>query len=90
MDNEIVHFILCLDLIHNHGVEGMLLSTTMAGVFLMLMGFLRLGTYIKFIPYPVTVGFIAGIATILVAGQIHDFFGLTTGAMRCRPKREPT
>lgn len=63
--------------IHNHGVDGMLLSTMMAGVFLMVIGFLRLGTYIKFIPYPVTVGFIAGIATILVAGQIHDFLGLT-------------
>jgi SulP family sulfate permease len=63
--------------INNHGIEGMLLSTMMAGVFLMLIGFLRLGTYIKYIPYPVTVGFIAGIATILVAGQIHDFLGLT-------------
>jgi len=63
--------------INNHGLEGMWLATIMAGVFLMLMGFLRLGTYIKFIPYPVTVGFIAGIAAILLAGQIHDLLGLT-------------
>jgi SulP family sulfate permease len=63
--------------INTHGVDGMLLSTLMAGVFLMLIGFLRLGTYIKFIPYPVTVGFIAGIAAILLAGQVHDFLGLT-------------
>jgi len=63
--------------INNHGLEGMWLATMMAGVFLMLIGFLRLGTYIKFIPYPVTVGFIAGIAAILLAGQIHDLLGLT-------------
>jgi SulP family sulfate permease len=63
--------------INRHGIDGMLLSTMMAGVFLMLIGFLRLGTYIKYIPYPVTVGFIAGIAAILMAGQVHDFLGLT-------------
>jgi SulP family sulfate permease len=58
------------------GLDGLFLATTMAGVFLIAMGFLRLGTYIKFIPYPVTVGFIAGIAITLLTGQIHDLLGL--------------
>ena len=50
----------------------------MAGVMLTApAGFLRLGTYIKFIPYPVTVGFTAGIAVIIFASQIHDLLGLT-------------
>jgi len=63
--------------VNHHGLDGLFLATIMAGVFLMLMGFLRLGSYIKFIPYPVTVGFISGIAAILFAGQIHDLLGLT-------------
>ena len=63
-----------------HGVNGMLLATLMAGVFLMVIGFLRLGTYIKLIPYPVTVGFTAGIAVIIFASQIRDLFGLTLPA----------
>lgn len=58
------------------GLDGLFLATIMAGLFLIAMGFLRLGTYIKFIPYPVTVGFIAGIAITLLAGQIHDLLGL--------------
>ena len=49
----------------------------MAGVFLPSAGFLRLGTYIKFIPYPVTVGFTAGIAVIIFASQVKDLLGLT-------------
>lgn len=60
-----------------HGIEGVLLATMMAGVFLMAAGFLRLGDFIKFIPYPVTVGFTAGIAVIIFASQLKDLFGLT-------------
>jgi SulP family sulfate permease len=60
-----------------HGVEGVILATAMAGVFLVVAGFLRLGTYIKFIPYPVTVGFTAGIAVIIFASQLKDLFGIT-------------
>jgi SulP family sulfate permease len=63
--------------IGNHGLDGLFLATMMAGLFLLLMGVFRLGSYIKFIPYPVTVGFISGIAIILFAGQIHDLLGLT-------------
>ncbi len=47
-----------------HGIDGVILATSMAGVFLIAAGLLRLGTYIKFIPYPVTVGFTAGIAIL--------------------------
>ena len=60
-----------------HGVDGLVLSVIMAGMFLVAAGYLRLGTYIKFIPYPVTVGFTAGIAVIIFVSQIHDLLGLT-------------
>ena len=60
-----------------HGVEGVILATAMAGVFLVAAGLLRLGTYIKFIPYPVTVGFTSGIAVIIFASQLRDLLGIT-------------
>ncbi|MDO9641366.1 MAG: SulP family inorganic anion transporter [Pseudotabrizicola sp.] len=59
------------------GVEGLILATFLSGLFLVLAGVLRLGTYIKFIPYPVTVGFTAGIAVIIFASQMKDLFGLS-------------
>jgi SulP family sulfate permease len=59
------------------GVDGVILATLMAGMFLIAAGFLRLGTYIKFIPYPVTVGFTAGIAVIILASQLKDLLGIT-------------
>src|SRR5918995_2334696 len=59
-----------------HGVEGLVLATMMSGAFLVAAGYLRLGTYIKFIPYPVTVGFTSGIAVIIFSGQIVELFGL--------------
>jgi len=62
---------------HRHGVEGLLLATMMSGVFMLAAGYLRLGTYVKFIPYPVTVGFTAGIAVIIFASQLKELFGLT-------------
>ncbi|PLU02119.1 SulP family inorganic anion transporter, partial [Sinorhizobium medicae] len=60
-----------------HGVDGLLLATLMSGFMLIAAGYLRLGQYIKFIPYPVTVGFTAGIAVIIFASQLRDLFGLT-------------
>ncbi|WP_187969682.1 SulP family inorganic anion transporter [Aquibium microcysteis] len=60
-----------------HGLDGLLLATMMSGVFLLAIGYLRLGTYIKYIPFPVTVGFTAGIAVIIFSSQIRDLFGLT-------------
>jgi SulP family sulfate permease len=60
-----------------HGLDGLLLATMLAGVMLAAIGFLKLGTYIKFIPYPVTIGFTAGIAVIILASQLKDLLGLT-------------
>ncbi len=62
--------------VHRNGIDGLLLAVILSGVILAAAGFLRLGTYIKFIPYPVTVGFTAGIAAIIFASQISDLFGL--------------
>lgn len=59
-----------------HGIDGLLLATAMAGVILIACGLFRLGDYIKFIPYPVTVGFTAGIAVIIFASQIGELLGL--------------
>ncbi|TCT09305.1 SulP family sulfate permease [Tepidamorphus gemmatus] len=59
-----------------HGMDGVILATLMSGVMLVAVGLLRLGTYVKFIPYPVTVGFTAGIAVIIAASQIKSLFGL--------------
>lgn len=63
-------------IVEDHGVDGLLLATLMAGALLMAIGFLRLGTYIKYIPFPVTVGFTAGIAVIIFASQIKELLGL--------------
>jgi sulfate permease, SulP family len=70
--------------VERHGVDGVILATMMAGVFLVAAGLLRLGTYVKFIPYPVTVGFTAGIAVIIFASQLKDLFGITL------PDKEPS
>lgn len=59
-----------------HGLAGLALATLLSGLMLMGAGFLRLGTYIKFIPFPVTVGFTAGIAVIIFASQISPLLGL--------------
>ncbi len=60
-----------------HGYDGLVLCTLMAGAILIAMGLLRLGSLIKFIPFPVTTGFTSGIAVIIFLSQIKDFFGLT-------------
>ena len=60
-----------------HGMDGLILATFLSGLMLAATGFLRLGTFIKFIPFPVTVGFTAGIAVIIFASQIRELFGLT-------------
>ncbi len=59
-----------------HGVNGLLVATLMAGVILVAFGLLRLGGAIKFIPYPVTIGFTAGIAIIIFTSQVRDLLGL--------------
>jgi SulP family sulfate permease len=60
-----------------HGLDGLILATFLSGIFLVLVGLLRIGTFIKYIPYPVTVGFTSGIAVIIFASQIKDLLGLT-------------
>ena len=59
------------------GLEGLILATFLSGFMLLSVGLLRLGNYIKFIPFPVTVGFTAGIAVIILTSQLRDFFGLS-------------
>ena len=59
------------------GMEGLMVATIMAGILLILMGMLRLGSLIRFIPYTITTGFTAGIAVTIAIGQIKDFLGLT-------------
>ncbi|WP_026509821.1 MULTISPECIES: SulP family inorganic anion transporter [unclassified Butyrivibrio] len=59
------------------GMEGLMMATIIAGILLIVMGLLRLGTLIKFIPYTITTGFTAGIAVTILVGQIKDFLGLT-------------
>ncbi|HEX5775448.1 MAG TPA: SulP family inorganic anion transporter [Caulobacteraceae bacterium] len=63
-----------------HGYDGLLMATLMAGAILIVAGLARLGTLIKYIPDPVTVGFTAGIATIILASQLKDFLGLQADA----------
>lgn len=63
--------------IAKHGYDGLLIATTLAGAILVVAGLLRIGTLIKYIPDPVTTGFTTGIATIILASQLKDIFGLT-------------
>ena len=64
-------------IIQKYGIEGLTIATIMAGVFLILFGLLKLGTIIKYIPYPIVVGFTSGIAVTIFTTQIKDLFGLT-------------
>ena len=64
-------------IVAKHGIEGLAVATLMAGGMLVIMGVLRLGTYIKYIPETITVGFTSGIAVTIVIGQLKDFLGLS-------------
>ncbi len=68
--------IIVYGIIENFGLEGLAIATFMAGLILVLMGLFHLGTVIKFIPYPIVVGFTAGIALTIFSTQMNDFFGL--------------
>lgn len=59
------------------GIEGLMMATIIAGILLIVMGIMRVGSLIKFIPFTITTGFTAGIAVTIVIGQLKDFFGLT-------------
>ncbi|MGE3295592.1 MAG: SulP family inorganic anion transporter, partial [Geminicoccaceae bacterium] len=60
-----------------HGVDGLLLATFLSGFILLAIGLLQLGGYIKYVPYPVTIGFTAGIAVVILASQLKELLGLT-------------
>ncbi|MBQ2252801.1 MAG: sodium-independent anion transporter [Clostridia bacterium] len=79
-------------IVATHGVDGLAIATLMAGAILVLMGLLRLGELIRFIPESITVGFTSGIAVTIVIGQIKDFLGLTfaegTNAVEATEKLE--
>lgn len=60
-----------------NGFDGLVMATILAGIFLLIMGFLRMGSLIRFIPYTITTGFTTGIAITIFIGQIKDFMGLT-------------
>jgi SulP family sulfate permease len=64
-------------IVARNGMSGLATATVLAGILLIIMGVLRLGTLIKFIPYTITTGFTAGIAVTILVGQLKDFFGLT-------------
>jgi SulP family sulfate permease len=61
-------------IVHEHGVDGLTIATFMAGFLMLGMGFAKLGNYLKFIPYPLIVGFTSGIALIIFSSQIKDFW----------------
>ena len=68
--------IIIYGIIQQYGIEGLAIATFMAGIFLVLFGLLHLGTIIKYIPYPIVVGFTSGIAVTIFTTQIKDLFGL--------------
>ena len=67
-------------IVADQGMDGLAVATILAGIILILMGFCRLGSLIKFIPYTITTGFTAGIAVTIVIGQLKDFCGVTIPA----------
>ena len=73
--------IIVYGIVQQYGIDGLALATLMAGVILIIMGFAQFGSMIKFIPYPVVVGFTSGIAVVIFSSQIKDFFGLQIGSV---------
>ena len=71
--------VVVFNVIEQHGYDGLILATLMAGIMLIVAGFARLGTWIKYIPEPVVIGFTAGIAVVIFSSQIPDFLGLSVG-----------
>lgn len=69
--------ILVYSVVQQHGYAGLVVATIMAGIILVLLGMARFGSVLRFIPYPVTVGFTAGIAVVIATTQVHDIFGLS-------------
>jgi SulP family sulfate permease len=68
--------VLIASIVERKSYDGLVLATALAGIIMIVAGYLRFGTYIKYIPFPVTVGFTAGIAVIIIASQMKDMLGL--------------
>jgi len=66
-------------IVQTYGVSGLIIATFMAGVMLIIMGFARLGSVIRFIPHPLIIGFTSGIALIIFSSQLKDLLGLKMG-----------
>ncbi|MEK6265207.1 MAG: sulfate permease [Clostridium sp.] len=64
-------------IVQQFGIDGLIVATILAGIFLVIMGVLKFGGMLKYIPYPITTGFTSGIAIIIFSTQVKDFFGLT-------------
>lgn len=73
--------IIVFGIIQKYGFDGLIISTIMAGFFLILFGLLKMGTFIRLIPYPITTGFTSGIAVVIFTTQMKDFFGLSIEKM---------
>lgn len=69
--------VIIFNIVQMHGYQGLAVATVLAGILLIIMGVLKLGIIIQYIPYPVTVGFTSGIAVIIAAGQVREALGLT-------------
>jgi SulP family sulfate permease len=68
-------------IVQSHGINGLIIATFMAGIILIIMGFARLGSVIKYIPHPLIIGFTSGIALIIFSSQVKDFLGLQMGVV---------
>jgi sulfate permease, SulP family len=73
--------VIVYSIVQVHGVNGLIIATFMAGIMLIIMGLARLGSVIKFIPYPLIIGFTSGIALIIFSSEVKDFLGLKMGAV---------
>jgi SulP family sulfate permease len=69
--------VIVFGIVQKYGIDGLTIATFLAGIILMIMGFVRFGSIIKFVPHPLIVGFTSAIALIIFSSQIKDFFGLT-------------
>lgn len=73
--------VILFPIVQQHGLGGLLVATMMAGVILVIMGVTRMGRLVQFVPYPVVLGFTAGIAVVIAVLQVPDFLGLDTGTL---------
>ncbi|MCB0430118.1 MAG: STAS domain-containing protein [Flavobacteriales bacterium] len=73
--------VIVLGIVHQYGVDGLTLATFMGGFIILLMGWLRLGDFLTYIPYPLVVGFTSGIAVVIFTSQLRDLFGIQLASM---------